>query len=247
MFPRRSNVCRSVAICEASCRPCPVGRSIRARGGRRHRLGCRRRLGARSGPCWRTSRHHLVAARRWATRAGAVQVHGVPSDIDRPDRASQAGYRWLRLPSRTRLRLRPRPASRSPDRAAIVGSGFEGAGAPARPSRPRAPAGRGATPRRARVHRGAEQQQEQTAEPHEHGGHRSPRLRLIGEPHGQHGQHCPTHRESAQNRAGDGGFLGRNERCGDQEQRGEKSGGQRPRDDPADVSPWLLGPRANPT
>ena len=68
------------------------------------------------------------------------------------------------------------------------------------------------------MHRGAERHQQKTAQSHEQGRSRGPSLWLIGEPHREHGQHRPAQRESAQDRAGDGALLGRDERGGDQEQ-----------------------------
>ena len=96
--------------------------------------------------------------------------------------------------------------------------------------------GGGPHPAEPGVDRGAKHQQEKAAESHERGGYRSPRLRLVGETHREQGEHRPPHGESAQDGAGDTGFVGRNERRGGQEQCGEESGSQRPGDEPTDVS-----------
>jgi hypothetical protein len=64
------------------------------------------------------------------------------------------------------------------------------------------------------VHRGAKPHQEQAAQSHEQRRRRGPSLRLIGEPDRQHRQHRPAQGESAQDRASDGTFLGRDERGG---------------------------------
>ena len=86
------------------------------------------------------------------------------------------------------------------------------------------------------VHRGAERHQEKTAQSHEQRRSRRPSLWLVGEPHREHGQHRPAQRESAQDCAGDGALLGRDERGGGEEQGGDESGGQRAGHDPTDAS-----------
>ncbi len=97
--------------------------------------------------------------------------------------------------------------------------------------------GRGPHPSEDPVNLRAEHHQEQTAQPHEQRRSRSPPLRLIGEPHREHGQHRPTQRESAQDRAGDVALLRRDERGGNEEQSRDESGGQRAGHDPTNVSP----------
>jgi len=161
----------------------------------------------------------------------------VPTDIDRPSGHDRPGVR-----GRTE-RLVPaahRGHGQHPDHRVQQ---------PASAPTPQVPAGlhhhpdhesqQGGRPHPAeyRVYGGTERQQEQTAQSHERGGNRSPSLRLVGVPHRQHGQHCPPQREPAQDRTGNGGLLIGYERGGDQEQRGEESGRQRPGHDPTNVAP----------
>ena len=91
------------------------------------------------------------------------------------------------------------------------------------------------------VHRRAERQQEQTAQSHEQGRSRRPALWLVGEADRQHGQHRPAHREPAQDGAGEGALLGRDERGGGEEEGGDEPGGQRAGHDPREVAA-ALGP-----
>ncbi len=85
------------------------------------------------------------------------------------------------------------------------------------------------------VHRGAEPQQQKTAHSHEQRWSRGPPLRLVGEPHREHGQHRPAEGESAQDCTGDGALRGRNDRGEGQEQCSEKPGDQRADHDPTDA------------
>jgi hypothetical protein len=62
----------------------------------------------------------------------------------------------------------------------------------------------------------AEHHQEQTAQPQEQCRHDRPSLWLIAEPRREHGQHRPTQREPAQERARELAFLCRDERRGNE-------------------------------
>ena len=87
------------------------------------------------------------------------------------------------------------------------------------------------------VHRGTENQQQKTAQPHEQGRSRRPSLWLVGEPHRQHRQHRPPQREPAQDRTSDGALLCREERGSDEERSSDQPGDQRAGHDPTNVSP----------
>jgi hypothetical protein len=76
------------------------------------------------------------------------------------------------------------------------------------------------------AHLGAQPDQQESAQSHQRGGRCGPALRLVGVARREHGQQRPAHGEAAQEPAGDGILLGRDERGGDEEQSGEQTGGQ---------------------
>jgi hypothetical protein len=57
----------------------------------------------------------------------------------------------------------------------------------------------------------------QAAQSHDQCRSRGPSLRLIGEPHREHGQHRPAQGESAQDGTSDGTLIRRDERGGNEE------------------------------
>jgi hypothetical protein len=175
-------------------------------------------------------------------RAGAVQVQAVSAHVDQLPRhrvglgiggctqglvaATQRGQRQHHdhrgeQPAPARARKLSMGADEHPD-----GQGRHG---------------RGPHPVEHLVHRGAKPHQEQAAQAHGQGRSRGPSLRLIGEPDREHGQHRPAQGESAQDGAGDGTLLGRDERGGGEEESSDQSGGN----EPATTQPMCpLGPRS---